>query len=367
MDPAVTGAQLHAVTRASIVRLPFLVLIGLVFAGLAAAILSAVHSVTDALSALALLALMGAWPALFVGLRWVAPQLAAVHENGLVVRRRGRSRFVPWAGVERISRQLIRAQGVPMVQYLVHVAPKPVVVAEALVGADAMNAIVGTVADRAGLFWTPDGGAVREGWVPPPPTPAQVAAAKRDGVAGLVVLVLMTLLFGALGGWALVDALDDSKATLSVEQIAAGPAPTARELTVRGVAALETVVDLNSTGQRSDEARMSHYVPVVAPGWTVGRPVHVIFHTRPSQFNEGAGRLREQTEFRGYRDDSLPDQGRAAFTNGGVTLADPLVVIEEQVPERDYLAAGVLLGVAAVCLALLVMLASPAPKPPPAA
>lgn len=363
MDPAVTGAQLHAITRASIVRLPFLILLWLVFGALGAAILSTVHSVEDALLALAAFAILGAWPALFVGLRWASPQLASVHERGLVVRHRGRARFVPWGGVERVTQQVVRAQGVPLVQYIVHAAPSSVVVAEATLGRALMDAIVGTIVDRAGLDWSPEGwGAVRAGWAPPPPTPAELAAANRRDWLGLVVLGAVTLLCGALGAYALADALDDSKATVTVEQVAAGPAPTARELTVRGVAALETVVDLNTTGQRSDEARMSHYVPIVATGWAVGRPVHVIFHTRPSAFNEGAGRLRDQTEFRGLRRDALPDDARRAFTNGGVTLADPLVVLEEEIPERSYLAAVVLLGLAGVFLLLFVVSVLPAPK-----
>ncbi|MFO0604622.1 MAG: hypothetical protein U0324_15675 [Polyangiales bacterium] len=367
MDPAITGAQLHAITRASIVRLPFLILLWLVFGALGAAILSAVHSVTDALMALALFAMAGAWPALFLGLRWATPQLASVHENGLVIRRRGRARFVPWAGVERVAQRVFHVHGVPQVQYVVHVAPKPVVVAESVLGRALMDAIVGTIVDRAGLDWSPEGwGAVRAGWVPPPPTPAQVAAAKRDGLVGLAVVGAVTLLCGALGVYALADALDDSKATVTVEQVVAGPAPTARELTVRGVAALETVVDLNTTGRRSDEARMSHYVPIVAPGWAVGRPVQVIFHTRPSAFNEGAGRLHDQTEFRGLRRDALPDDARRAFTHGGVALADRIVVLEEEIPERSYLAAVVLLGLAGVFLLLFVVSVLPAPKPPAA-
>ncbi len=364
MDTAVTGAQLHAITRAGVVRLPFLVLIGLVFAALGAAILSAVHSVEDALMALGLFAILGAWPALFVGLRWLSPQLASVHEKGLVVRHRGRARFVPWDGVERVTQQVVQAQGVPLVQYVVHAAPTSVVVAEATLGRAAMDAIVGAIVDRAGLDWSPEGwGAVRAGWAPPPPTPAELAAANRRDWLGLVVAGGMTLLFGAAGAYALADAVDDSKATVTVEQVVAGPAPTARELTVRGAAVLETVVDLNTTGERSDEARMSHYVPIVAPGWAAGRLVHVIFHTRPSAFNEGAGRLRGQTEFRGLRRDELPDDARRAFANGGVALAERIVVLEEEIPERSYLAAVVLLGLAGVLLLLFVVSVLPAPKP----
>ena len=103
-------------------------------------------------------------------------------------------------------------------------------------------------------------------------------------------------------------------------------------------------------------SRRGSATAIVAPGWVVGRPVHVVFHTRPSQFNEGAERLRGQAEFRGLRRDSMSDEERAAFTNGGVALADPVVVIEEEVPARSYLNAVVLLGIAGVMLALLVLL-----------
>jgi len=157
MDTAVTGDRLYDLTRAPSVRPFFIVLLGTLFVGLGAMVLTTAKTPGAARQGVEVLLALAAVAVFVVALWFNAMRLKAVCERGLVVTTRGRTRFVPWDEVARIERLDQSARGGRVLGYIVHLGGRALVLSEHHLGAMAAGAVVRAIAERAGMVWAPDG------------------------------------------------------------------------------------------------------------------------------------------------------------------------------------------------------------------
>lgn len=156
-SPMKPGALLVAVTASHIARPLYVALAVTMLLAFMVMLASSVKTLDDALVALVLLAGVLSLPAIFIVQRWIAPQIVAVHEHGVRVRRRGVRRFVPWSDVTNIVRETVFVQGVMMRVYVVACGDATPRLGEAFFGVDFTNRLIDEITTRARLRWTPDG------------------------------------------------------------------------------------------------------------------------------------------------------------------------------------------------------------------